>query len=309
MQYNPSFAGQAGGPRISSNVVYSNYDAAKSQRVYSHLSYDQFIPAIRSGIGITAGYFNSIHKLPHNLYGPGTSGLSYDKVTFSGASFTVAIAPKISLKGKYTISPSIDFSYGIAEEKVTLSEVPVVDTIRGGDGKQYGINSRAGILFNTNKLYVGYKVVVLRRSILNSTYNPLSSYRPVNIFESFLQAGYTFQKSSESKFSFTPQVVIQISKYDSKARLYYGLEAYNLNFRYKHFIWGVNDSDIRDVRFRDRQLFTNGGIHIGWQTDKLRVMLTNNYGFNSQYESSRYVGNLSFRYIFSSKHQRPGRNW
>jgi hypothetical protein len=164
------------------------------------------------------------------------------------------------------------------------------------------MNSRAGILFNTNKLYLGYTVNVLRRIISNGQFNPTNA-KGMGWFESYLQAGYTFQKNSDAKFSFTPQLVISIEKYPYSSQINVGLQAYNVNFRYKQFIWGVN----------------NRGLHLGWQTDQLRVMVTNSIGdgINSvKYNSIgfgtdrvRYSGTISFRYILGSKNQKSGRGW
>jgi hypothetical protein len=216
---------------------------------------------------------------------------------------TVAFAPKISLKGKYTISPSIDFTYGIGEYKSTFNTVTDVDSMYNINN--YGINSRAGILFNTNKFYVGYTVNVLRRSIRNSQINPVNN-GPKGWFESYLQAGYTFQKNSDSKFSFTHQVVIEIGKSDYDKRIFYGLAGYNFNFRYNRFIWGLNDGGV-PLR-GERHLPSMGGIHVGWQSDRFRVMLTNSYSDNRYTQQGKYTGNLSFRYILGNLNK-PGRGW
>lgn len=105
--------------------------------------------------------------------------------------------------------------------------------------------------------------------------------------------GYTFQRSSESKFSFTPQLLLSIDKFNSSAPLRIHFEDFILNFRYKQFIWGFN----------------NRGIHVGWQTDKLRLMLTNGLGIGVGKNNFSYTGNLSFLYVFNSKNQRTGRSW
>jgi hypothetical protein len=130
--------------------------------------------------------------------------------------------------------------------------------------------------------------------------------RGIRGFESYLQAGYTFQKNSDSKFSFTPQVVIEIGKSDFEKRIFYGLAGYNFNFRYSQFIWGLNDGG---VLFRgEKHLLTMGGIHVGWQSDRFRVMLTNSYSDNRYTQQGKYTGNLSFRYILGNSNK-PGRGW
>jgi hypothetical protein len=163
------------------------------------------------------------------------------------------------------------------------------------NGKAYAISSRAGLLVNTNKFYAGYAVHLFDRRLKNSTPD-LGIYAQYYSFRSYLQTGYTFQKSAASRFSFTPQLVLSVTKLRYEPRLRMGVEAVNLTFRYKQFIWGVN----------------NQGLHLGWQTDRFRLMLTNNYGFKSGYGNSldgyRYEGNLSFRYILGNS-SKPERSW
>ncbi|MDO1449143.1 hypothetical protein Q0590_22895 [Rhodocytophaga aerolata] len=115
MQYNPSFAGQMGGPRISSSMGYDvlkfAYTAAPESRKRSYslyTSYDQFISAIRSGIGITAGVErdkNSFNSIDIN-----NKHVRQD-MTERSRFLSVAVAPKLSIHGKYTLSPSVDIAY------------------------------------------------------------------------------------------------------------------------------------------------------------------------------------------------------
>ncbi|MDO1449142.1 hypothetical protein Q0590_22890 [Rhodocytophaga aerolata] len=285
MQYNPSFAGQSGGPRVSSNIRYglNDYSNGRSQGASVYTSYDQFIPAIRSGISVATNYDNAQARYEYSW----DSSYYYSE----NVGFTVSAAPKISIKGKYTISPSIDLGYSVWDITSNIRWIP--DTTYNIDGKQHGLSSRAGILFNTNKFYAGYTIQLFNSILKNSAVdlNRVQSYT----FLSYVQVGHIFQRSSQSKFSFTPQIVLEISRMNYfEDRVSLRLSAYNLNFRYKNFIWGLN----------------NEGLHVGWQTDKFRVMLTNDVGVFSKYASNNdYTGNLSFRYIFNSKDYRPGRTW
>lgn len=304
MQYNSSFAGQSGGPRVSSTSMYwhnknFNFDHQGASTV---LSYDQFIPAMRTGIGVTTGYtFLSTYIRP-------THNLPFDTYSSSVPFVNIAISPKLSINGKYTISPSIDFSYGVSKVLYTYNQVPVTDTIFDINRKQYGINSRAGLLFNTNKLYIGYTVNIIRRPIRSSYNNPINRHLKGD-FESYLQLGYTFQRTSEADFSFTPQVVTKLSHYAQENKIYLGIEAYNLNFRYKQFIWGLNDGGIPSVRLQDTRLSEKTAVHIGWQTDRFRLMLTNSYkARRAVRDGYMYIGHLSLRYTFSKDHM-PGRGW
>ncbi len=290
MQYNPSFAGQMGGPRISSSTGYDlrrfNFvnDHASRTKTYSiYTSYDQFIPLIRSGIALTAGVegekniFNSVDGNNKNV--------RHD-ITNRSKFVSLAVAPKLSIRGKYTLSPSVDIAYSSLQSNTAFSSAD--SSSRYTEFENLEFQSRAGILFNTHKYYIGYSVILFQH--IRNPYTNMYLNLGRN-FQSFLQMGYTFQKSSESKFSFTPQLLLRVSKFNGSAPLRINFEDIILNFRYKQFIWGFN----------------NRGIHVGWQTEKIRLMLTNGLGGGKN--NFYYTGNLSFRYIFSSKDQRPGRSW
>jgi hypothetical protein len=164
--------------------------------------------------------------------------------------------------------------------------------------------SRAGLLFNSTKFYIGYSI-----NLLNRTKTEDEVFRNRG-FYSDVQIGYTFYRNTESVSSFTPQLVISIEKDWYTNRVVIRVQGYNASFRYKQFIWGLNDGGILLLTRgnADRNLSELGGIHIGWQTDKFRVMLTNSYS-NSNNIGYRYTANLSSRYILGSKDQRPGRGW
>lgn len=266
MEFNPSFAGQAGAARISSGNFYS-----KSSKIYGYensygtiISFDHFIPVVASGIGITAGYF-------------GGNGVNHER---ESAYTSLSIAPKISIKGKYTLSPSFDFSYSSFNQSFSFFTHP--SDIRSGP-KAESISSRAGLLFNTNKYYIGYSVYLysrytaLRDGVRESGIN--------SVFGSNLQLGYTFQRSSESKFSFTPQISFFINKKTHPENKVIRLAGYNLNFNYRKYLAGVS----------------NAGLHLGWQDKRFRIVAGSNLGVPPVPDSSFRIfsGNLSFRYIFA----------
>jgi hypothetical protein len=297
MQYNPSFAGQMGGPRISSSMGYDllkfNYRDVPESRKKSYslyTSYDQFIPAIRSGIGITAGFggdkniFNSV--VINNKH------VRHD-ITDRNKFLSIALAPKLSIKGKYTLSPSVDMAYAtFRSHTIYYPDYPADSGRRNINFINQEWQSKAGLLLNTNKFYMGYSVV-----LFNYLKNPATnSFLNIKVdFQSFFQIGYTFQRRSTSKFSFTPQLLLSISKFNSAAPLRLQFEDIIVNFRYQQFIWGGN----------------NRGIHLGWQTDQLRILFTNSLGIGggSGTNRFRYIGNLSLRFILNSKNQRVGRTW
>jgi hypothetical protein len=288
-QFNPSFAGEAGSPRASSSLVYRSRQEWQripaTQMVASYpyrmfqasTAYDQFVPALRSGVGIATSH---------------TSGAT-PYHTFTAHSVSLAVASKFSVRGKYTFSPSLDVEYGWLRE----SREAQPGVMWHDDMEAHWIRSRAGLLFNTDKYYVGYSAVVLQGPSWRYPYIGRKSGL-YGIYLSHLQVGYTFGSSTGSKFSFTPQLALRIGeggRYSphstrdiGKFRFGdggIGVEAFNLGFRYKQFLWGVN----------------NVGVHVGWQTERLRVMVTNSLGLVRRADSVPYIGNLSLRYVFKEK--------
>jgi hypothetical protein len=295
MQYTSSFAGSNGGPRISSFAGYGKAPYFKSYEWYS--SYDQFLPVIRSGIGISAGLASQ-----HSLQIP---GIYYRPAyrTHSG-NVSLAIAPKFSIQGKYTLSPSVDIRYAKSwDVPFGTDSLGIVTKIDASS-----IQSRIGILFNTPKFYIGYSQYLINKVF----YNNASQNRQDYIINSYLQAGYTFQRSSTAKFSFTPQVVFQLTHSKVVKQTSIGLESFNLNFRYKNFIWGLNsvgmqlggyifgagssngEIDLKELR--------DGSIQVGWQNEKIRFVLSNNVSSLDR-KDVYHITSLSFRYLIPSKLQ------
>jgi hypothetical protein len=288
MQYNSSFAGEAGGPRFSSSfTLQPRFKLGTGHSYELYTAYDQFIPAIRSGIGVMVGRGGTLSSSSYSY----ANQLNKNSVKGNDYLLSVSVAPKFSIQGKYTLSPSIDFTHMQGNTLViNETEGPSFANSSYSNFQSQYWQSRIGLLFNTNKYYIGYSIAVLSRGMLvvddqqktnsTTTLDTSNSYRSSARFLSYLQAGYSFQRTSQSKFSFTPQVMVRIGNNSSfPYRLgTYRLELVdiNLNFKYQQFIFGVN----------------NQGVHVGWQTDKIRLMLSNKYaGYRG------YVGNLSFRYL------------
>lgn len=194
--------------------------------------------------------------------------------------FLWPLLQKFPSRGKYTLSPSLDFSTNPTKGQFMSSFDSSKQVINDFQGNI--LSSKAGLLFNTHKYYIGYSVVILNH--LSKNRNNPPGY--LEGFRSYLQFGYTFQRSSESKFSFTPQFAFSLSEkrypYDDVV----GFDGINLNFRYTNFIAGLNDT----------------GIHLGYQNEKMRFMLSSNIG-NWIYPPT----NLSFRYIFKQNDKNPSR--
>ncbi len=250
MYYNSSFAGGGDVPRFNTILIYEDYRNFNS--IGSQSSFDMFVPAIGSGIGITSGI---------SRFG----GIWANRINYN---LGLAIAPKFSLGGKVTISPSIDV--------MLLKGVSSNFTYNG-------VNSRAGLLVNTSKFFVGYSMNFF------SLYKHESSYSTETIKRNFtdshegmFQMGYTFQRSTDSKFSVTPQILAVVNTYTQTGRLGIGFAKFLVNFRYNKFLYGVSDD----------------GLHVGYQSQRLRIMAFNNVQRFLIRESPVNSSTLSFRYNF-----------
>ncbi len=274
MQYNGSFAGETGSPRINANFGFGFGDGHRLGGYYrgvyeQQVSYDQFIPALRTGIGV----------------GVLTNQASYLLYKYNGQGFSVAVAPKISLKGKYTFSPSLSLEY--VAVRTPTRNVMINDTPRVSYGhRSRSLIGRAGFLFNTSKFYAGYSVDVLDNWDFSSD-NGWKRSRRLERYSSYLQLGYTFRRSPESPFCITAQVAFYIGHggfvYKNTGDRFgiHWFQGYNLTFRHRQFLWGVN----------------NMGLHAGWQNRRVKLMATNAISFEGGFYW-HHAANLSLRYVF-----------
>lgn len=264
MQFNSSFAGEAEALRLNFAFSYNHKDNNRNinQSFGYHASADKFIPSIRSGVGFSVSrhaYTFKTKQLPDESY-----KIDNEKDIFE---MVVAIAPKFSIKGKYTLSPSLDFGY--RRDDNNLHFAPQYSTIN------HRLQSRIGLLFNTRKFYIAYAAYLIR----HNWHTNVEPFFLESGLASFFQAGYTFQRRAESKFSFTPQLVCKLAQNADGQAVFHILP--NLTFRYAKFIAGVN----------------NTGIHVGYQSEKLRIMLSGipwGYGEVGPFSS----GNMAVRHIF-----------
>lgn len=254
MLYNGGFAGECESPRfvVGTGVTGSGSSAwtdSKSHNYYA--SYDQFFSKLRSGIGVTftRDYYASIRP---NDY-------TYDR---SRSYLSISFSPKFSFKGKYTFAPFVDFNYiGVKESSI-------------GPDLRSTTALRTGFLFNSKKFYAGVSIYSNIEGDRVLTYpNGYAKGNPIAI-----QTGYTFQKLPDSKFAFTPQVALLIQNTTSSYEQSDLEVDLNLMFRYRKFIWSVN----------------NNGLGLGFQNDKFRIMLSQNYIF---FARQYWSGSLSMRYV------------
>jgi hypothetical protein len=274
MEFNSSFAGQAGSPRLNTLIHYGGSRMMGRRNDFAYaVSYDQFIPTISSGIAFTVMNHSEHYDWTNAFFAPNPNMNNEipGKVNYRSAS--IAIAPKIAIKGKYTLSPSMDLTYN----QVNTSNMPFID-----DSERNFLRSKASLLFNSNKFYAGYAVYMLNRKILMQD----GDGRRQSSFLSFLQMGYTVKTNEESKFSFTPQIAIRISDqyYLSRRNPFYqdAVRAFNLNFMYKQISWGFN----------------NTGVHGGWQNNNLKVLVSALIK-QERLSDTMYSANISLRYVFA----------
>jgi hypothetical protein len=154
---------------------------------------------------------------------------------------------------------------------------------------------RAGFLMNTRKAYFGLSTNVYSSIHHDHTHIELKRFNTARgvIYPDFIlyaQSGYTFQRSPDSKFAFTPQLVLGYyhpsDKYipgDVADGLF--LKDLSVMFRYNKLIWGGNIT----------------GYAVGLQSTRLKLMYTQRLDFMN------YSANVSLRYIFKDAGSRSKR--
>jgi hypothetical protein len=284
--YNGGFAGEGGASRIANSSYVGKMGDNGPIYFGTIVSYDNFIKKMSSGISMSSGLSKS-HIGPNEL----TS-------SFVG----IGLSPKISFNGKYTFAPSADLNFGKVDGSLS-------------DGSS--TSGRIGFLFNRSNAYIGTSV----RFLLNRI-NHISLLPTLNrqILYS-LQGGYSFQRTPDSKFSFTPQLVVEYYQLEyfgisPNATVSYNLLrrraviSYNLNliFRYNKFIWGFTNAGFN---------LTANELVVGFQNSKLKIQFSSSFlrGFyHSSLDHYHYYdrgqiinSNISVRYQFDRKGNREVR--
>jgi hypothetical protein len=291
--YNGGFAGEAGALRIASfsHINGSYFSGETWMSGGTKISADQFLKKLRSGVAFTAGY----------------SGSKF------GSSFSASstIAPKFSFKGKYTFSPFLQVNVSTGEyhydHDSRAQGMPLDFIVRS-------LTANTGFLVNSEKAYFGasahpfsYEHTTLPQFADHTRFFSGMSYT--------FMGGYTFQRTPESEFSFTPQLAFSIARFRAIDPQTMAMSRYtsislvdvNLVVRYKKLIGGIN----------------NNGVMVGYQTGRFKVQFTNFYRSNPGYGrsidfsgrthfnttpiligSQGYFGSISLRYVFI-KHESP----
>jgi hypothetical protein len=292
-QYNGGFAGEAGAPRLSFHSYVMAYRSSDYIPSYgSYLSYDNFFRKIRSGISLTFGRTNS------NYYFGKTDGYST----------RVSISPKFSFNGKYTLAPFVTYSLtgGISK----FGPRPDGSSPEINEAKSLTGDAQAGVLFNSSKWYIG--LTIASRFFQHTLYRDFptsntSYYYGVPKVRFSMQAGYTFQRTPESKFSVTPQITLTPFRYRYTSNVIFGQTTVpekisvsgvsavmNLMFRYNKIVAGVNNGFRIDKDLLET--WKDPDIILGYQTKNFRVLLNQNFS-----KHGTYNGQLSIRYIMKSR--------
>lgn len=242
MMYNGGFAGEAGVPRLagfssfrrSVFVERGTLSAERGKDYGTFLSYDSFLKKIHSGVGITVGHYYSDNN--------------YD---LKNTSMALAISPKFSYNGKFTVAPFADFTF-IHSTVSDYPEVPVSPPY-GFKSTNYRGVARAGFLINSDHAYIGFSMEVWQfKGAEERTFrfNPPQGVF-VQPFNAYFQAGYTFQRNPESKFSFTPQLVFGFHRNNGERDN--RIRDVSLCFRYQKLIWGISRNGLM-VGYQDKAL-------------------------------------------------------
>jgi hypothetical protein len=284
--YNGGFAGESSSARVYSGLSYLAVryagDSARDICGSAYVSYDRFVPKIRSGLGLTFIQNDLFNRSGHTRYQRGT----YDNY------FVIAsLSPKLSFKGKYTFAPFINIIFSSMLLPVLNFDI-TSQTYTHTTKKRLSLwTQKIGFMFNSSKFYIGFSMSVFgkdsetytnelhtypsKKRLQNRDVYPISDRffldQDKNLTYHF-QAGYTFQKTPESKFSVTPQVAVQSVLHRKLYPWPGGDFVYekrseridlSLAFRYDKLLWSLN----------------NNGLGIGYQNGNSRILVSQNLVF------------------------------
>jgi hypothetical protein len=272
MLYNGGFAGDADHARFTTGFGIRKFWFSPTSSTLYFLSYDQFIPKVRTGFGVS---LITGHTKTNDPYLSEWNGIN-------STSIITSISPKFSFRGKYTLAPFVDFrcanSYYMSAVRDSVS----------GYSLEPGWNTsfRGGLLFNSKKGYIGFTLDGFRNNSRPFYEFPdglvgISISPPQTLFQSLtIQYGYTYQRLPESKFSFTTQLAYIIladhhnAPVQKRSQLFPMVTRYtNFTVRYSKFLLSLNSN----------------GIGLGLQNEKFRVMLSSNFSS---------IGSVTMRYVF-----------
>lgn len=236
MHYNPSFAGSSDEIRISTYNAYQRVNAEQDNsegiRGLQAISGDLFISKISTGIGLNFSYYSPSQM---RFFVPTISHLFNAELV---------VAPKISIKGKFTISPSLSLSY--YKNTYNYSNSWLAD----GNRPDSKIDYRFGILLNNKRFFAGVAMElgprVSKVDDFKATSQILSSSYTI------LHAGYAFKLDKDDNLSLTTQAVLQIPSYDFY--LINLIPTANIIMRYKKWLSGIGYAENPQIMAMDFRL-------------------------------------------------------
>jgi hypothetical protein len=292
MEFNPSFAGNAGGHRLVTFAGYTSTKEGEGRMKGNYVnsfnkesmpvlgfSYDNFISKLATGIGFFTSWNNSDERtIIANLKS-------------SALKTGVVISPKVSLKGKYTIAPSIGLTY--KQWRFALRDIysyPI-------NGKYDALNLSAGLLFNSEGFYLGYSYyfVPFKGKDVYTFYEDKKQTHVFSKMYGIVQTGFKYQRNKESKTSYSLQAAIRVDKYFEGADLFN-----NINFTVKHksVLFGAATAEGFNNFFSSTMPLQDAlYAGIGYQTSKFKIF----YSQDLTNLKFRYRGELSCRLFLPNK--------
>jgi hypothetical protein len=288
MEFNPSFAGNTGEHRIVALGGYERSidggDTPMNESI-AGISYDNFISKIGSGVGF---YLNS-RKFTYGAKGDSTFNPytgNYYSSSYNAWKAGLMISPKLSIRGKYTIAPSVGLNYKSLSFEDRQEGIPLnYDSLKYKSDIFY-ISS--GLLFNTEKFYIG---IAYYFRVLNNDRNARVNFSEEDYYPTIrqygvIQAGYKFQKDKDSKTSYTLQKLIWLNTDLSNLsdRMYLIFGDITFLFKYKKLLLGTSHG-------------SQSPFGIGYQSKNIRLFYSQN--INVRYNN--YIGELSCRVLIPNK--------
>lgn len=220
LYFNPAFAGSVEKSRLA--LSYRNQWSSIYKTMY--FSYDQAISKLHGGAGLV---------MYNDNQGEGSYNIFYTGLVY---------APKFNFLNKIAISPAVKIGYRrtyVNPNLLTFGDqidpqkgfVNSTDTFENPHRVNNNIDISTGLLINTEKFYIGVALDHINQPNV-SVLKDGNSKLPIKYVA---QLGYTYQKSDESNFSASINLLYQ------NQDVFDHLQT-NLSFRYKWAIIGVGYS-------------------------------------------------------------------
>ena len=317
---NPSLAGSADAMRVAVGTSYFDYKFPEvghlSKYSVSLLSFDKFIPKLKSGIGFYSniGFLNSENDFATYM----------NQRSNSSAQLGLCISPKFSVKNKTnpnlvktTWSPSIEINYramGVSmnSENSNGNRIGEAKLLGSALGFRIGL-SRIGKNSVLGFAYGYQSILGSPSSSIMQTYRDYDSlgtyiekyenedikFKQVNSHSFVFHYGISINLNKSKSLSLIPQVILSLNNANwtsgvTRIKPLVNADALNLvtNVRYKRFLAGYSYilSDVSGgyygYSYQDRK---KPMLSLGYQSSKIKLMFTSNFS---------YYGELTCSYTF-----------